>query len=311
MPEDSGLPLGHPSEALENWVNEIADSTVFSNQPALHCSSPASERLISELNKMELLSCNLSNSHCVRHDVALGRRVSPERNLPPSQRLSMMLERFRSGWTIASDEVEHISKAVQRICFALSTKFDFICRANLYLTPPNGQGFPPHFDAHDVLVLHLSGEKVWNVDTVPHPVPQRQMSSPKDLELSKDPLEFRLNPGDTLFVPRGHAHVVKNLSDAPASQLTFACSRIHVEDVVRQIVDIAVLEDDSHSKQVSSSWLLSEQGDVLIESILRELCNKILEPDTRKSAIKDIIQTHQSQFDGHSNATVEWLLTPE
>ncbi|WP_424965392.1 JmjC domain-containing protein [Dinoroseobacter sp. S375] len=311
MPEDSRLILGHLAEALESWVDEISDSTVFCSQPALHRSSSSSERLVSELSPMELLSCNLSNSHCVRHNVGLGRRVSPERHLPPSQRLSMMLERFKSGWTIASDEVEHISKVVQKICFALSTKFDFICRANLYLTPPNGQGFPPHFDAHDVLVLHLSGEKVWMVDNFPHPVRQRHMSSPKDLELSNEPLEFQLNPGDTLFVPRGHAHVVKNLSGAPGCQLTFACSRIHVEDVIKQVIDIAVLQDDSRSQQVSSSWLSSEQGDAFIAGVLKELCNKMLEPDARRSAIDDIIRTHQSQFDEHSQATVDWLLKRE
>jgi ribosomal protein L16 Arg81 hydroxylase len=33
-------------------------------------------------------------------------------------------------------------------------------QTNIYLSPPNAQGFGTHFDSHDVFVLQVAGSKI-------------------------------------------------------------------------------------------------------------------------------------------------------
>lgn len=65
-------------------------------------------------------------------------------------------------------------------------------RANFYLTPAHGLGFPVHADRHDVLVMQLAGSKRW---LVYEPGAETPMSSPVT------------RAGDLLFLPRGFPHM--------------------------------------------------------------------------------------------------------
>ena len=120
---------------------------------------------------------------------------------------------------------------------ALGTK----AQTNAYLTPPNAQGFTAHTDSQDVLILQLEGVKVWRVYH-PRPIdnpfekhmirnagnalrwgdvatilgkPQPPITSSGGARSSQKseaehvlgaPVEYLLQPGDVLYVPRGSPH---------------------------------------------------------------------------------------------------------
>jgi ribosomal protein L16 Arg81 hydroxylase len=56
---------------------------------------------------------------------------------------------------------------VAKLCDALADELFSPVKANIYLTPSGTQGFPPHSDCHDLLVLQISGAKEWLIRPEP------------------------------------------------------------------------------------------------------------------------------------------------
>lgn len=97
---------------------------------------------------------------------------------------------------------------------------------NLYLTPPaygvDGEnelpqahnGFEPHYDWMDVIILQVSGEKLWSVASSPIVYLSNKKLKRKPsidevnsyLSSSGHFTEFLLRPGDALYIPRGFLH---------------------------------------------------------------------------------------------------------
>src|SRR5262249_51398214 len=56
---------------------------------------------------------------------------------------------YRGGSTIILQQAHQIEPRLGRLCRALEYTFCAHMQTNLYLTPPNAQGFPTHYDNHD------------------------------------------------------------------------------------------------------------------------------------------------------------------
>jgi ribosomal protein L16 Arg81 hydroxylase len=88
-------------------------------------------------------------------------------------------------------------------------------QTNIYITPPNSQGFPAHYDTHDVFVLQVEGSKTWRIyEHSPVVLPTKQMEFQKE----KHPApqfytELELTKGDLLYIPRGMMHDAQTNSD--------------------------------------------------------------------------------------------------
>lgn len=46
---------------------------------------------------------------------------------------------------------------------SLQEYFSCFVGANLYLTPPDSQGFAPHYDDIEAFVLQIEGKKLWKI----------------------------------------------------------------------------------------------------------------------------------------------------
>ena len=49
------------------------------------------------------------------------------------------------------------------LCSCLQEHFGFPVGCSAYLTPPNTQGFPPHYDDVEIIVLQVEGTKRWRL----------------------------------------------------------------------------------------------------------------------------------------------------
>ena len=96
--------------------------------------------------------------------------------------------------------------SVARLCRNLEAEFHCPVHANLYLTPPGSQGFAAHYDPHDVFILQLEGVKHWRLFDRTELLPlatDKVVPPAPPLGAARD---VRLQPGDLLYLPRGHVH---------------------------------------------------------------------------------------------------------
>lgn len=116
-------------------------------------------------------------------------------------------DHYRRGATIVLNQAHQFDPALSRLCRGLEHIFSSHVQTNIYLTPPNAQGFRTHYDNHDVLVIQVEGEKVWRLYEMPIAIPFRgegfQLGQHEPGALRQ---EFVLKPGDCAYVPRGLMH---------------------------------------------------------------------------------------------------------
>ncbi len=114
---------------------------------------------------------------------------------------------FEAGATIVLQALHLNWTPVARFCRALEAELGHPAQANSYYTPRDSQGFAVHHDTHDVFVLQVAGEKHWRVYDPLWELPLKQQRYSKSLGEHGPPvLELTLQPGDTLYLPRGWLH---------------------------------------------------------------------------------------------------------
>jgi lysine-specific demethylase/histidyl-hydroxylase NO66 len=113
---------------------------------------------------------------------------------------------------------------------AMETFWKCSTGCNAYLTPPDSQGFSPHFDDIDAFVLQLEGKKMWKVYS---PRSESEMlprySSPnfEQGEIGEPVLEAVLEPGDLLYMPRGTVHQACCVPGAHSLHVTISTNQFN------------------------------------------------------------------------------------
>lgn len=145
----------------------------------------------------------------------------------------------------------------------LAHLLDLEVRANLYLTPPESQGFAPHFDHHDVLAMQLLGQKHWSlfprIDR--SPISQALLSKPQQILLhtvfGHDPKQFSTEDeqsievavGDLLFVPRGVPHQARAGGGA-----TLHCTFALLHPSRAEVISLASFAASGGSAAMTDRW---------------------------------------------------------
>ncbi|MFY2861259.1 cupin domain-containing protein [Mycobacterium sp. THU-M104] len=115
-----------------------------------------------------------------------------------------------AGYTIVVDNLERYVRTIGSLAHAIEVQLNFPTQVNGYVTPPESQGFVPHYDHHDVLILQVQGSKVWHLygdaTVPPHEMQRRKVVTGADLPA---PTDLRMEAGDTLYLPRGQIHAAE------------------------------------------------------------------------------------------------------
>ena len=121
--------------------------------------------------------------------------------------VAKLYQEFADGSTIILPQLHGRLPRLAACCRALEHEFSTRFQTNIYLTPGNAQGFKPHYDAHDVFILQISGTKRWRLYDTPVALPLRgQAFRPDEHTPGEITAEFTLGPGDTAYIPRGIMH---------------------------------------------------------------------------------------------------------
>ena len=153
-------------------------------------------------------------------------------------------QEYRAGTSLLLNQVQRRHAGTARLCRALESG---LARAgvalgrhiggNLYLSPPESQGFSIHFDPHDVLIVQLAGRKHWRLYARRFDNPVRPLAEP----IAPDDAgglqaEMALDPGDWLYLPSGVLHEAFT-HDSQSLHLTLILEPLGWADVIRDVLD--------------------------------------------------------------------------
>jgi lysine-specific demethylase/histidyl-hydroxylase NO66 len=153
---------------------------------------------------------------------------------------------YGRGSTIVLNELHESIPELGDFCRAVEEAFSSQVSTNIYLTPPANQGFPPHYDNHDVFVMQLSGRKLWRLWETAAETPYRgERFEQSGFVAEKISREFVLEPGDCAYVPRGVMHDAENVGDDPSLHITVGLfTKKWANLMLEAVSEIALAEPD-------------------------------------------------------------------
>jgi len=152
----------------------------------------------------------------------------------------------RGGATIILQQAHQIEPALGRLCRGLEHVFSAHVQTNLYLTPPNAQGFRTHYDNHCVLVAQIAGEKAWRLYEKPIDTPYRgEGFEAGKYESGALKQEFVLKAGDCAYVPRGLMHDALTSGAEPSLHITIGLiTRTWADLMLEAVSEVALRTSD-------------------------------------------------------------------
>ncbi|WP_088242482.1 cupin domain-containing protein, partial [Calothrix rhizosoleniae] len=109
--------------------------------------------------------------------------------------------------------------------------------ANVYCSWPSRQAFDIHYDAHEVLIMQIHGQKEWFVFKDTFKYPYRDEKSERHKPPEGEPyIHTVLKPGDLLYIPRGHWHYAI-ASEEPSLHVTLGIRCFTGQDVLEWLLD--------------------------------------------------------------------------
>ena len=151
---------------------------------------------------------------------------------------------FDDGATVIFNQLHTRVPALARLCVALGRRFSSRVQTNVYLTPPDAQGFAPHWDTHDVFVLQISGTKRWSIYDTRVRLPLRGQRFERGAPPGDVRDEFELGPGSAVYLPRGLMHSARS-TDQASLHVTLGLTAFTWAEFLVESVAAAALEEES------------------------------------------------------------------
>ena len=197
------------------WVLGLPDSKEFVSEYLgrrwLHARSDRRDRFADLLSLAELdevlgkYGVRLPTIRLVRadEDLPASEYVWRDNMVDPAQAARL----FSQGATVIFGSLHDRHEGMRRLCAAVTEQVCARTQTNIYLTPPDSQGFKPHWDTHDVYVLQIEGSKRWRIyGGGPETPLADQKFDPKVDQPGEVEAEFTLEAGQVLYIPRGIMH---------------------------------------------------------------------------------------------------------
>ena len=154
-----------------------------------------------------------------------------------------VFQHFSEGATVVMPHLHRVLPRLADYCRALETELSADLQTNIYMTPAQSQGFKTHYDSHDVLVLQISGSKEWRIYDGGPELPTRDMAfRPEGFEPGPEIDRIVLQPGDTLYVPRGVVHDARSTGET-SLHITTGILPVRWIDLIAEAVSARALVD--------------------------------------------------------------------
>ena len=122
--------------------------------------------------------------------------------------------------------------------------FNCFVGANAYLTPPDSQGFAPHYDDIEAFVLQTEGKKRWRVYmplSEEEVLPRVSSRNFAENEIGEPIMDVTLEAGDMLYMPRGYIHQAVTVDGERSLHVTISMYQKHSwADLFEKVIPAAL-----------------------------------------------------------------------
>ncbi|CAK1555278.1 unnamed protein product [Leptosia nina] len=123
--------------------------------------------------------------------------------------------------------------------------------ANAYLTPPDSQGFAPHYDDIEAFILQTEGKKQWRIYKPREEnevLPRTSSTNFTDDVIGEPIMEVTLKAGDMIYFPRGYIHQGVTIDGEHSLHVTISMYQKHswadlFEKMLPAALEMAISED--------------------------------------------------------------------
>lgn len=179
---------------------------------------------------------------------------------------------FQQGATLILPQLHLNDPALASFCRALESKLSCHVQTNIYLTPPDAQGFKTHYDDHDVFVLQVSGSKSWRLYNTPVENPFRGENFQPGVHEAGEPVEeFVLEAGDCAYVPRGLMHDALTHGDDASLHITVGLIVKTWADLMLEVMSQVALDTPGFRRALPPGYANPDFDRSTLEPQFREL----------------------------------------
>jgi lysine-specific demethylase/histidyl-hydroxylase NO66 len=166
---------------------------------------------------------------------------------------------FQNGATLIMPQLHQMDATLADFCRSLESLFSCHVQTNIYLTPPDAQGFKTHYDDHDVFVLQVSGSKAWRLYDTPVENPYRGEGFQQGAHEVGDPVEeFVLHAGECAYVPRGLMHDAYTHGDDASLHITVGLIVKTWADLMLEAVSEVALREPAFRRSLPTGFATPE-----------------------------------------------------
>jgi ribosomal protein L16 Arg81 hydroxylase len=181
---------------------------------------------------------------------------------------------FHNGGTLAMAGMHHHLRSLRAFCNDLQVFTGHPLQTNLYLTPANSQGFAPHYDTHDVIVLQIHGKKVWKIYASDQQLPDKSMAFEKEGFTPGEVVdEFVLEEGDLLYIPRGVVHDAYTTDDSSLHVTTGVLGYTWSQYIIESLLELT--KKEPIFRQFVSSKLTAAPFETQLATLVSKLSEEL------------------------------------
>ena len=199
---------------------------------------------------------------------------------------------FKAGYTFVVNRVQLFSPTLQELTLRLFDARYENASINAYVSPPNSQGFPRHYDPHAVIAIQTQGRKRW--DLFEKTGLKATLDTIKaDLTQSPPAQTQELREGDVLFIPRGIPHACQATTEV-SIHLSVHFAEFVWADLLREAADILAREQPTSREYLPADPANSKTSTALQSMMFSaDLLAKARESLTRKSRRAMVLESER------------------
>ena len=213
--------------------------------------------------------------------------------------IKKLLGLFNSGATLIINAAEAAIPSLTGCCRELEREWECHVQANIYITPSQGQGFAPHFDAHNVFILQIHGSKTWSLFDVPFPSPVQTAPVADNYKQREPTKTLELQSGDLLYIPRGTVHSAR-AGKGPSIHVTVGTMVRHWSTLLRLLANTA--DKNASFRSLLPHGLSGESEHASFNAAFRQQLQELI-------AQTDFLKIHNDHFAEKQRADIRGLFS--